>query len=107
MHHVRTQAPYGLFVGLCCIIFGDFMSGYVWPEWVGLLVTVTVVCGVGFLISAPVASDKKDVFGMIFSGFGKKRRHEQTSESGASDNIKTVGGEASLSDEEPKTVTVV
>lgn len=84
MHHVRTQAPYGLFVGCNSIIFGDLLSGYVWPEWVGLLVTILMTLLGAFVISAPVESSRVDLFGKVFSCFGKNKH---TSESGTSDEI--------------------
>ena len=37
MHHVKTQAPYALLVGLSALFFGDLLSGYLYPMWAGAL----------------------------------------------------------------------
>jgi hypothetical protein len=69
MHHVRTQAPYAILVGVNSIIFGDLLSGYLYPMWVGLLVSVATTCVSAYFLSVPVHGDKEDMFDTI--GFYK------------------------------------
>ena len=67
MHHVKTQAPYALFVGGISTITGDLLSGYLYPDYVGLLITIAVVLVAGFFLSArPDRDGKQDVFTKIF-----------------------------------------
>lgn len=65
MHHVKTQAPYALLVGLISIVTGDLMSGFLYPDWVGLLITIAVVLVAGFFLSAPVDSDRNDAVSFV------------------------------------------
>lgn len=75
MHHVRTQLPYAVLVGLISIITGDLMSGFVWPDWAGLLITIVAVLAVGYLLSAPVEGDREDLVSMLLDKAGGCFRH--------------------------------
>lgn len=67
MHHVKTQAPYALFVGFISIITGDLLSGYLYPDYVGLLITTGLVLVGGFFLSArPDREGKTDLFSKLF-----------------------------------------
>ena len=80
MHHVKTQAPYAVFVGLMALFFGDLLSGYLYPMWTGLLITILVVLVIGFFISAKPdsESDRVDPYNRLFAmccgcgGFSRK-----------------------------------
>eukprot|EP00892_Ulva_mutabilis_P010777 jgi/Ulvmu1/8071/UM004_0308.1 len=65
MHHVRTQAPYALLVGLISIITGDLMSGFLYPDWAGLLITIAATLVAGFLLSAPTDSSRQDPISFV------------------------------------------
>ena len=71
MHHVRTQAPYALLVGVVSLITGDLMSGYVYPPWAGLMVTVAVVLALGYLLSAPTSGDRLDPVSGLWAKLGE------------------------------------
>lgn len=65
MHHVKTQLPYALLVGLISIITGDLMSGYLYPDWAGLLITIAAVLAAGYALSAPVDGDREDAVSVL------------------------------------------
>lgn len=65
MHHVKTQMPYAILVALVSIVFGSLLSGYAYPTWAGLLLTIVVALPVSFFLSTKVDSDRPDVFERI------------------------------------------
>ena len=95
MHHVKTQAPYALLVGLCALFFGNLLSGYAYPMYVGLILTVISVVALGFVLSAKPDSetDKVDLvnkaFGKLFICCGRRSKGEDMELGGAH-----VGGHA-------------
>ena len=72
MAHVKTQAPYAILVGVIAMFCGDLLSGYLYPMWAGLLVTIVVICVVAFFISAKPdsESDKVDIVNKAFGACG-------------------------------------
>lgn len=100
MHHVRTQAPYSALVGILSIITGDLLSGYLYPTWVGLLITVGAVLVAGYFLSAPPHGDKLDVINMGVDKTGelllklfKKKDHDKTVSESHSDLQAVLGGD--------------
>lgn len=106
MHHVRTQAPYAILVGLVAIITGDLMSGYAYPTWAGLIVTIVVVLALGYLLSAPPAGEKQDLVSSFLDkigGLGKMFSSNKSGGTALSDSsghviVKDVGGRGGKSD---------
>ena len=72
MAHVKTQAPYAFLVGAIAMFCGDLLSGYLYPMWAGLLVTIVVVLVVAYFISAKPDSenDKVDLVNRLCSSCG-------------------------------------
>jgi hypothetical protein len=97
MHHVRTQAPYAVLVGFTSIITGDLLSGYAYPMWVGLLVTVACVLALGWLLSARPDGDREDFVNMALTKVNSlvckmmgKVMHRRDSPSDVSEDAVTV-----------------
>ena len=42
MDHVKTQAPYAIFVALISVFLGDLLTNYLYPMWVRTLRDVLV-----------------------------------------------------------------
>ena len=92
MHHVKTQAPYAFFVGILAMFFGDFLSGYLYPMYAGLALTILAVAVGGFFLSAKPdsESDKVDLFNRLFGACGccglgallKKRKAKKRAKKG-------------------------
>lgn len=103
MHHVKTQLPYALLVGLISIITGDLMSGYLYPDWAGLLITIAAVLAAGFALSAPVGGDRADAVNVLAGKAEDGWRaltgpccrgavNSQESEQGDGEKLRTGGG---------------
>ena len=56
--HVRTQLPYALAVGLVGLFAGTLLVAYLYPWWVGMLISVAIVAAVLFLLGKPVAESE-------------------------------------------------
>eukprot|EP01023_Acetabularia_acetabulum_P044711 TRINITY_DN4503_c0_g1_i2.p1 TRINITY_DN4503_c0_g1~~TRINITY_DN4503_c0_g1_i2.p1 ORF type:complete len:824 (+),score=145.04 TRINITY_DN4503_c0_g1_i2:273-2744(+) len=68
-HHVLTQMPYALLVGIVATIMGDICVGYgVYPDYVGLIVTIITVVVLFLLLGAPVFSRRYDLLTFIVGG---------------------------------------
>jgi Na+/H+ antiporter NhaC len=52
--HVRTQLPYALAVGLVGLFAGTLLVAYLYPWWLGMLVSLAVLVGVLFVLGRPV-----------------------------------------------------
>lgn len=107
MHHVKTQLPYALLGGLISIITGDLMSGYLYPDWVGLLITIAAVLAAGYALSAPVHGDRADAVNVLAGKVGAGWRaltgpccrgavNSQGSEQGDGEKLRTGGGGANM-----------
>ena len=72
MDHVKTQAPYAIFVALIAVFLGDLLTNYLYPMWVGLLLTIVAVVVIGYFISAKPdsESDKIDLVSKLFGSCG-------------------------------------
>lgn len=52
--HVRTQLPYALAVGLVGLFAGTLLVAYLYPWWLGMLISLALLAAVLFLLGRPV-----------------------------------------------------
>eukprot|EP00049_Salpingoeca_infusionum_P025725 m.21425 g.21425 ORF g.21425 m.21425 type:complete len:889 (-) comp8281_c0_seq2:448-3114(-) len=54
--HVKTQLPYALLCGIVGALVGDLPAGFdVYPEWVGLVLSILIGLVIGYVVTAPIA----------------------------------------------------
>lgn len=51
MHHVRTQFPYSLIVGVLALVCGYLPAGFGMPSWLGIILAVGLISALFFALS--------------------------------------------------------